>query len=111
MIRERMGQLLLEAQLVSEDQIHEALRVQQISGERLGSILVEMGVVSESTLLQFLSQKYGVSTVDLSACEIEDDLLTLVPFELAQTTSDCPSKKNKLSAESGDDGSIEYGVD
>jgi type IV pilus assembly protein PilB len=84
MIRERMGQLLMEAQLVSEDQIQEALRVQRSNGSRLGSILVQMGVISEATLLEFLSQQYGVSPIDLSCCKIEPEVLNLVPLELAQ---------------------------
>jgi type IV pilus assembly protein PilB len=84
MIRERMGQLLTEAQLVSEDQIQEALRVQRSNGSRLGSILVQMGVISEATLLEFLSQQYGVPPIDLSCCKIEPEVLDLVPLELAQ---------------------------
>ena len=83
-IRERMGRLLLEAQLVSEDQIQEALQVQRSKGIRLGSILVGMGAVSEAILLEFLSQQYGVPTVDLSCCKIEREVLNLVPIDLAQ---------------------------
>ena len=93
MIRERMGQLLLEAQLISEDQIHEALRVQQFSGERLGSILVEMGALSESAFLQFLSHQYGTPTVDLSSYEIGEDLLSLIPFDLAREFLVLPVRK------------------
>ena len=84
MIRERMGQLLIEAQLVSEDQIQEAIEVQQSNGCRLGSILVQMGVISETTLLEFLSQQYGVPPIDLSSCRIEPEVLDLIPPALAQ---------------------------
>ncbi len=79
-----MGQLLREAQLVSEDQIQEAIQVQRSNGSRLGSILVQMGVISEATLLEFLSQQYGVPPIDLSSCKIEPEVLNLVPLELAQ---------------------------
>ena len=84
MIRERMGQLLMEAQLVSENQIQEAIQVQRTNGNRLGSILVQMGVISEATLLEFLSQQYGVPPIDLSSCRIEPEVLNLVSPELAQ---------------------------
>jgi len=79
-----MGRLLMEAQLVSEDQIQEALRVQRSNGSRLGSILVEIGAISEATLLEFLSQQYGVPPIDLSCCKIAPEVLNLVPIELAQ---------------------------
>ena len=93
MIRERMGQLLLEAQLISEEQVNTALQVQEISGSRLGSILVEMGAVSESTLLQFLSQQYGVPTIDLSTCQVEAELLSMIPFDMAKKYTVVPVRK------------------
>ena len=93
MIRERMGQLLLEAQLISEEQVNTALQVQEVSGSRLGSILVEMGAVSESTLLQFLSQQYGVPTIDLSTCQVEAELLKLIPLEMAKKYTVVPVRK------------------
>lgn len=95
MIRERMGRLLVEAQLVSEGQIQEALEIQHSTGRRLGSILVEMGAVSEATLLEFLSQQYGVPTVDLSGREVEEDVLTLVPAELAEQFMIVPVRKTR----------------
>ncbi len=79
-----MGQLLMEARLVSESQIQEALQVQPSHGGRLGSILVERGIISEAALLEFLSQQYGVPPIDLSQCQIEPEALNLVPLELAQ---------------------------
>ena len=93
MIRERMGQLLLEAQLISEEQVQTALQVQEASGSRLGSILVEMGAVTESTLLQFLSQQYGVATIDLSTCRVDAELLTLIPFDMAKKYTVVPVRK------------------
>ena len=93
MIRERMGRLLLEAQLVSEDHIREALEVQRSSGSRLGSILVQMGVISEAVLLEFLSQQYGVPTVELSGSQAEEEVLSLVPLEVAQKYMVVPVRK------------------
>ena len=94
-----MGQLLREAQLVSEDQIQEAMQVQRSNGNRLGSILVQMGVISEATLLEFLSQQYGVPPIDLSSCKIEPEVLNLVPLELAQQFRIVPVRqfRSKLS--------------
>jgi len=93
MIRERMGQLLLEAQLISEEQVRTALQVQELSGSRLGSILVEMGAVSEATLLQFLSQQYGVSTIFLWTCQVDRDLLALIPVDMAKKYTVVPVRK------------------
>jgi len=60
MIRERLGQLLLDAGLVTSSQLEEGLCVQRQRGGRLGTVLVELQVLSEEDLLQVLSQQYGV---------------------------------------------------
>ncbi|RMH31170.1 MAG: type II secretion system protein GspE [Nitrospirae bacterium] len=78
---ERLGQLLLEAGLITEEQRQQALARQQACGERIGSILVGMGAVSEAVLLQFLSQHYGVAIADLS--QFDPTLLPLIPRETA----------------------------
>jgi len=76
--------MLREAQLISEEHVEEALRIQQTTGARLGSILVDMGAVSEATLLHFLSQRYGVPTAELSGRQIDTDLVDLIPSTIAR---------------------------
>ena len=52
MIRERLGQLLLDAGYVTTSQLEEALHVQRQRGGRLGTVLVESQVLTEEILLQ-----------------------------------------------------------
>jgi type IV pilus assembly protein PilB len=78
--RERVGLQLVDAKVISSDALSQALDIQRGEGGRLGSILVRMGVLSESTLLEFLSQHYGVPTVELSTCTIDESLRGLVPY-------------------------------
>ncbi|MDT3777556.1 ATPase, T2SS/T4P/T4SS family [Nitrospira sp. MA-1] len=82
MNRERVGLQLVDAKVISSDDLSQALDIQQGEGGRLGSILVRMGVLSESTLLEFLSQHYGVATVELSTCSIDGSLRGLVPYDV-----------------------------
>ncbi len=84
MIRERVGDQLVEAKVVSSEDLAQALVIQRGEGGRLGSILVRMGVLSESTLLEFLSQHYGVPTVELSTCSFDPPLLAVLPVAMAQ---------------------------
>ena len=93
MIRERVGSQLVEAQVVSSEDLAQALAIQQCEGGRLGSILVRMGVLSESTLLEFLSQQYGVPTVALSTCSLDPDLLALLPITIIQQHLVVPIKQ------------------
>lgn len=93
MNRERVGLQLVDAKVISSDDLSRALDIQQGEGGRLGSILVRMGVLSESTLLEFLSQHYGVSTVELSTCSIDESLLGLVPSEVVHQQLVLPVRK------------------
>ncbi len=88
-----MGKLLLEARLISEKQLEEALQTQKKAGGRLGSILVKMGAIKEDKLLQFLSQQYGVPPIDLAACQIESNLNKLIPLEVVKKYVVVPVKR------------------
>jgi len=57
----KLGQRMVEAALVSEDQIQEALDVQKKDGGRLGSILVKLGYINEEKFLEFLNTQQGIS--------------------------------------------------
>jgi type IV pilus assembly protein PilB len=63
--RMRIGELLLAADLVTEDQLMLALAEQKVSGERLGRILVDKRVITEGQLVRVLAQHYGIPYVDL----------------------------------------------
>ncbi|MGP0591385.1 GspE/PulE family protein [Nitrospira sp. T9] len=91
--RERVGLQLVDAKVISSDDLSQALDIQQGEGGRLGSILVRMGVLSESTLLEFLSQHYGVATVELSTCSIDGSLRGLVPYDVVSRHLVLPVRK------------------
>ena len=83
MIREPMGRLLLDGGFISTGQLQDALDRQRQTGERLGGILVRMGAISESTLLHFLSQQYGVQTLDIPPQQVDPALAQLIPRDQA----------------------------
>ncbi|MCA9500122.1 MAG: Flp pilus assembly complex ATPase component TadA, partial [Nitrospira sp.] len=93
MNRERVGLQLVDAKVISSDNLSQALDIQKGEGGRLGSILVRMGVLSESTLLEFLSQHYGVATVELSTCSIDRSLRGLVPYDVVRRHLVLPVRK------------------
>jgi type IV pilus assembly protein PilB len=64
--RGQLGELLVGAQLISHDQLADALIQQSSSGKRIGATLVELGAISERDLAQALSTQLLVPLVDLS---------------------------------------------
>lgn len=57
----KLGQHLVEANLVTEEQIQDALALQKKEGGRLGSKLVKLGYISEEKFILFLSKHYGIA--------------------------------------------------
>ncbi|RJQ14290.1 MAG: NAD-dependent epimerase/dehydratase family protein [Nitrospiraceae bacterium] len=60
-IATRLGQCLIDAGLVTEDKVQQALVLQKNEGGRLGSKLVKLGHITEERLGSFLSRQFGIS--------------------------------------------------
>src|SRR5690348_9559911 len=81
--RLRLGQLLVDAKLITDQALQEVLDVQRADGRRLGALLVERGLINETQLTQILSHQLSVPWVSLLHIEFSRQLLNLVPREVA----------------------------
>ena len=59
----KIGQLLVNAKLVTENQIQQALSLQKKEGGRLGAKLIKLGYITEDKLVSFLNKHYGISHI------------------------------------------------
>ncbi len=80
----RLGQLLVSAEMITDDQLKRALSVQQKDGGRLGSNLVKLGFIGEDKLISFLSKQYGIPAVNLQELDIDQSLCKLIPSDVVQ---------------------------
>lgn len=88
MERVPLGQKLLKKGLVSDDQLETALKEQhRNTGNQekrlLGTILVDMGFITESTLGEILTEASGVKPFDLRKAVIDPSLIEKIPKEVA----------------------------
>ena len=81
--RLRLGQLLVDAKLITEPALQEVLGRQGSDGRRLGTLLVEGGFINETQLTQILSHQLSVPWVSLLHIEFSRQLLNLVPHDVA----------------------------
>ena len=89
--RRRLGEILVAAGVISEDQLEGALREQQTSWNRhLGAILVELGFVSEETVAQTLAAQVRLPFVRIAQSPPRPDALALVSKALAHHHSCIP---------------------
>jgi type IV pilus assembly protein PilB len=80
----QLGTLLLEAGIITPDQLNSALEEQSRSRERLGALLVRRGNVSETALVQVLSRQLEHPVFDPAQHQISYEALSAVPFEMAR---------------------------
>jgi hypothetical protein len=81
----RLGEMLLHGGALTEEQLEEALSAQSVYGGRLGTNLVEMGLLSEDELARLLNQKLGVPSVDAASLElVPAALIGILPKEMVQ---------------------------
>ncbi|WP_156291462.1 GspE/PulE family protein [Oceanobacillus salinisoli] len=81
--RKRLGDLLQEAGLVSENQINQALEHKK-ENQKLGDTLLELGFITEQQLIEVLEFQLGIPHVSLYRYPIDENVLGFVTKELAQ---------------------------
>src|SRR5437868_6932810 len=79
----RLGELLINDNLITRDQLAEALAYQKSHGERLGRCLVKLNFVSEDNLTSTLSRQYGISSINLSYFEPDLEVIKVISREMA----------------------------
>ena len=90
MARKRLGEILIQAGVLDEGKLRAALNEQRRWGGPLGRILVDMKLVSEEAMVQALSQQLNFPTVTLDQLRIRNEVLDLLPAELAEQHSAIP---------------------
>ena len=86
----KLGELLLAKQFVSHTQLSEALLQQSASGKRLGTLLVELGVLDQRDLAATLSEQLHLPLADLSRLSPEPEALKLLPEAVARSSHALP---------------------
>jgi hypothetical protein len=91
--RKRLGELLVQAGVIDETQLMEALEFQRSHGFRLGDALVELGLATEEQVLSALACRLGFERVELDTLPRTAEMAAaalLVPEQLARTRGVVP---------------------
>jgi type IV pilus assembly protein PilB len=80
----RLGDLLLEKNLISADQLEQALAEQQETGGKLGEILVSIGALDAQALAVALAGFFGLVVVNLRRDNVDPAVISLIPEAMAR---------------------------
>ena len=86
----KLGESLLKDNLITPQQLKEALDYQRLNGGRLASTLVKLGMLSDEEVTAVLSRQYGVPSVNLELFEVDPAAVALVPQETSERYSVLP---------------------
>lgn len=89
----RIGEMLVKAGKITQQQLDEALVLQQSEGGRLGTHLVKGGFLGDDELVEFLSQRYGVPAINLAEIEIDEGIIKIIPPDVARKYTILPVSK------------------
>jgi type IV pilus assembly protein PilB len=89
----KIGQMLLDAGLITRDQLDQALKMQKSDGGRLGFSLVKMKAVSEVELNDYLARQHRIESINIDQLEIEPTIIHLIPPEIARRYEVVPIQK------------------
>jgi type IV pilus assembly protein PilB len=89
----RLGDRLVAEKLITTEQLQRALAEQKGSADKLGTILVRLGFITEDSLVSFLSKQYSIPAITVAQVDPDPDVLKLVPEQIAKKHSVLPIKR------------------
>jgi len=80
--KKRLGDILLMAEKITPSQLQSALKTQKILGKKLGEVLIESGIVSEEDIIDAIVAQTGIKKIDLNNIQFDKKAIKIVPQNL-----------------------------
>ena len=95
--KKRLGDLLVDAGVISQDQLVKALQVQKTEkqGERLGVVLIDLGFTDEKQIVEALKAQLKIQSIDLSTLRIPEEIIRLLDEAVLRKYNLIPFKFNE----------------
>ncbi|WP_026475845.1 GspE/PulE family protein [Alkaliphilus transvaalensis] len=90
----RLGDLLIDAGLITVEQLEKVLQMQKSTGKKLGEILIDEGFLQEGQIIEVLEFQLGIPHLDLKKYRIQTEIPRLISERLAKRHNLIPIKKD-----------------
>ncbi len=94
LVKKRLGEILIEKGLISEDALNEALKISKATGKRVGEVLIENGYLNEDSIAKALSEQYNLPYIGENLLEVNKKYAALLPAEIAHKYNIIPINEN-----------------
>lgn len=95
MAYKRLGDLLIAAGVITDEQLKQGLAIQKETKERLGEALISHNIISEEELIEALQMQLGIEYVDLTKTDIPTELAQLLSKNIAKQYNVVPVRVHK----------------
>ncbi|MBL7084980.1 MAG: hypothetical protein ISS43_02590 [Candidatus Omnitrophica bacterium] len=92
-LKEQLGQVLIQRGIVTSEQLEQALKIQKEQGGLLGEILAQLKFATEEDIVQALAIQHDLPYLPLANYDIDPEALKLIPADLARKDSILPVDK------------------
>jgi type IV pilus assembly protein PilB len=92
-IRKRLGEILLDAKKLRDEDLSKALAEQKKYGEKLGKVIIKLGFLSEKEIIDTISRQLGIPIVNLDEANIQENLIKLISVDTAKNCMAIPVEK------------------
>ena len=90
MKQKRLGDMLIDANVLSQEQLGRALALQKEKHARLGEVLIDEGFITEDNLIDALKSQLGIDFIDLTKTDIDPGMSKYIPKALAKENQIVP---------------------
>lgn len=88
----RLGELLIAAGTITEEELNRGLALQKGTKDRLGTVLIKNGIITEDDLIEALQMQLGIEFIDLTKVNIPIEMAQAVPKNIAKQYQVVPVK-------------------
>lgn len=93
MKNKKIGEMLIEAGIISDDKLAEVLEKQKETGRRLGEVIIDMQLALEDEIQDVLARQLGIDKIDLYEEKIDPDVARLIPADMIKRHQAFPVRK------------------
>ena len=91
----RLGDLLIAAGTITQEELEKGLALQKEQKGRLGEVLISNGIITEQQLIEALQMQLGIEFIDLTKVNIPTELAQVVPKNIAKQYTVVPIRAVK----------------
>ena len=78
-VKKRLGEILVDSGVITEEMLEKVLIIQKNSGRKLGETLVAEGLTTEDQIMEAIKNQLGIPYINLDSINIPQEIINLLP--------------------------------